>query len=69
MANTDTLLVWMIAAQFAFLVFPGLAWIVDRAFHGSRKPPVAWSGNRLHSHRSRFQTYRAGGIVRDVRHA
>ncbi len=58
MANSDTLLIWVIYLNFAFFLLPGIAWLVDRAVHGARKPPVAWSGRRLHSRRSRFASYR-----------
>ncbi len=58
MANSDTLLIWMIYVQFAFFLLPGIAWLADWAFHSrARKAPIGWSGNRLHSHRSRFTAY------------
>jgi hypothetical protein len=63
MANSDTLLIWMIYVQFALFLLPGIAWLADRAYHSRvRKPPMAWSGNRLHSHRSRFTTYHSRSV-------
>lgn len=70
MANSDTLLLWVIYLQFAFFLLPGIAWLVDRAIHGKEKtPPIAWSGRRLHSGRSRFESYRKGTGGRPVKHA
>lgn len=31
MSDSDTLLIWVIALQFAFFLLPGVAWLVDHA--------------------------------------
>lgn len=63
MANSDTLLIWLIVFQFAFFLLPGIAWLIDRGIHALRKPPVAWSGRRLHTRFSRFESYRRRAIL------
>lgn len=69
MVSSDTLLLWVIYLQFAFFLLPGIAWLVDWGVHQYKKPPVAWSGRRLRSHRSRFESYRRNRTPPNVKHA
>lgn len=69
MANSDTLLLWVIYLQFAFFLLPGIAWLADRAIRRRTSPPEAWAGRRLRSHRSRFESYRKNTGGRDLKHA
>jgi len=63
MANSDTLLIWAMFAQFAFFLLPGIAWLIDAGVHRRlHQPPMAWAGRRLHSHRSRFDAYKKARI-------
>ena len=51
MANSDTLLMWVIYLQFAFFLLPGIAWVVDRAINGPEKNPPAEWGRRVRRRR------------------
>jgi hypothetical protein len=71
MANSDTLLVWAMFAQFAFFLLPGIAWLIDAGIHRRRErhPPMAWAGRRLHDHRSRFDAYKKATVGRHLKPA
>jgi hypothetical protein len=71
MTHSDRLLVLAMSLEFAFLLLPGIAWLVDQGVRHlvhRTKLPVAWSGARLRPHPSRFHTYRKSGR-HDVKHA
>lgn len=70
MANSDTLLLWVIYLQFAFFLLPGIAWLVDRGIHRSHKPTMQARTTRPRGgHRSRLHTFRKARTRKVAKHA
>ena len=50
MANSDTLLLWVLYLQVALFLGPGLVALIGRLSHRNEKEPGTWSGKRMHAH-------------------
>ncbi len=50
MANSDTLLLWVLYLQVALFLGPGLAALISKFSHRKDEEQRGWSGRRMNAH-------------------